>query len=223
MVRLKLKYASKITKPKLWYRVLKSNLKFAFGQRHLRYCNIGYNYRCNFKCEHCFADNFRGKNREIMTIDDHRKFACEAMDIGVWDFSFQGGEPFLPNNFELLKQIIPLYDPSKNLISVVTNGMYVTKEKLLELKNLGVDILTVSIDSGIEKEHDNFRGVKGSWKKAVESVDLALEIGMNVIVNTCVSHQNIKSDGLRKAIQFAESRGLLLNYTRCSHWSLGQE
>jgi len=213
MVMLKIRYGLRILKPRLWLRVIKSNIKFLFRRGHLRYANIGYDYRCNFKCQHCFADNFRKGHRHLMTVEEHKRFAEQAMKLGVWDFAFQGGEPFLPENFMFLKEIIPVYQPDRNLVSVVTNGMFVSKEKLLELKELGVDILTVSIDSGIEEEHDKFRGVEGSWKRATDAVALALEVGMNSIVNTTISHQNIRSDGIKKIIEFSERKSVLLNAT----------
>lgn len=210
-LEIKVKHALRIRKPALWARVLFSYMKFFIGKAHLRYVVVGYDYDCNLRCEHCFAENFTRISREKMSIEDHRKFAKQAMDSGAWNFGFQGGEPFYQPSFKFLKEIIPVYKPFKNTISVVTNGWYVTEERCREIKDLGVDTLTVSIDSGIEEEHDRIRNMEGSWRRAMDAVEYALGCGMNVVVNTVITHQSIHSEGLTKIIEFAEERNLILN------------
>jgi molybdenum cofactor biosynthesis enzyme MoaA len=62
-----------------------------------------------------------------MKVDDYRRVAQEAMELGVIDFSFQGGEIFLAPEYE---EVIKVFQPEKNLISVTTNGTLLNLERI---------------------------------------------------------------------------------------------
>ena len=49
---------------------------------------------------------------------------------------------------------------------VTTNGWHMNEDTAKKLADHGVKRVSVSIDSMDEKVHDEFRGRKGSWKKA---------------------------------------------------------
>ena len=96
-----------------------------------------------------------------MDVPDYARVARQAMALGAVNFSFQGGEPLM---FKKLPHIIRACRPERNVISVTTNGTLLTEERVEELKRIGVDILTVSLDSGIAEEHDRFRAREGTWQ-----------------------------------------------------------
>jgi MoaA/NifB/PqqE/SkfB family radical SAM enzyme len=180
------------------------------GRRPLKYVDVAYDYRCNLKCKHCFARNFATtRDGRKMTIKDHEKFAKEAMALGALDFCLQGGEPFLIYND--LKEMIKAYQPSRNFISVTTNAALATEERLREIKKLGVDLLVVSLDSGLAEEHENFRRGKNIYENIIKAIDTALRIGLNVVINTTVSRQTVRSKGFRRLIDFVEERGIYMN------------
>ncbi|MFH1055307.1 MAG: radical SAM protein [Candidatus Altiarchaeota archaeon] len=203
-----LRYVLKVCKPRLYLRLIKTYILIAFGARPLRYVDFALDYRCNLKCEHCFATVLeKPKGARKMTLEDYRRVADECMSEGAIQFSFQGGEPLLINN---LAEIIACFKPDWNLISVTTNGTLLNEDRLKYLKKAGVDILTVSLDSGIPDEHDSFRGLKGAFDKTVSGIELALKSGLKVTVGTVVSHSNLRSDGLRKLLEWAKGRKLLV-------------
>lgn len=211
MLYLRIKYGLHINKPKLMLKVIKALMKSKLLKKPvLRYVDLAIDYKCNLKCKHCFARDFLQKSpgREL-TLQEYEKLAKEAMELGAYSFDFQGGEPFL--FFDKLIEIIKVFKPKENLISVTTNGTFPDKEKLMLLKKIGVDHLIISIDSFVPEIHDNFRGVSGVFEKAMTTLKLAREVGLNVIINTVVSHENIRTKGFLDLIKFAERNGILLN------------
>ena len=202
------RYAVKLNKPLLTARLIKTYLSILFFKRRpLRYVDFAIGYDCNLKCEHCFATALRKDSRRQLTPLEYKKVVKEAMRLGALNFSFQGGEPLLYGElYEFIKNTYP----SQNLISVTTNATQLNERNIRELKGCGVDILTISLDSGIAQEHDRFRGVQGTFDKVMKSVKLALENGLNVTLGGVVSHKNIQSKGLIDLIELAHSLNVII-------------
>ena len=178
--RINFKYAFRVHKPYLILRLIWNYFKIIFLKKQLlRYVDFSIGWKCNMKCQHCFAVNFEDSTKRVMGSSDYRKVAEETMKMGAINFSFQGGEPLL---YKKLFDIIKSCYPQRNLISVTTNGILLTENMLKRLKKAGVDILTVSIDSGIPEEHDEFRNLKGAFYEALKGIILAKKMGLNVTV-----------------------------------------
>lgn len=205
------KYAIHLRKPMLTLKLIRNMiLVYIFRRPLLRYVDFAVDFPCNLKCAHCFATAFQKSDREEKKLspEDYRKIAAQCRKLGAISFSFQGGEPFL--FLDKLEEFIQVCRPFGSLISVTTNGTLCTRRNVARLKKAGVDIFTVSIDSLIPEEHDAFRGVPESLKKTLQCVDLALEAGIRVTIGTTVSHQNIRSEGLRMVMDFARKKKCLL-------------
>lgn len=207
---LNFKYGFKPGKPLLLLKISKHFLKIALWQRPgLKFMVINYDYACNIKCEHCSAEKFVRKKEKALSVDEYRRIAKEASKNGIFNFCFQGGEPFLA--FKGLVDIIRVFRPKENLISVVTNGMLVTREKLNILKKLGVDHLNISLDSGIAEEHDTFRGREGIFDKAIAAIDNTISCGLKVQISCTVSHFNVRSEGFKKLLEYSASKNIMIN------------
>jgi len=144
-----------------------------------------------------------------MNVDDYARVARECMKLGAVNFSFQGGEPLLVRQ---IGDIIAACRPGHNVISVTTNGTLLTEDRVPDLKRLGVDILTISLDSAIAEEHDSFRGAAGTFAKAMSGIRLALKEGLRVTIGTVVTHQTLRSEGITGLVKLAEELRLLLYF-----------
>lgn len=207
-ILLNLRYAFRPHKPLLTLRLIGAVLRsWVLRKPPLRYVDFAVDFACNLRCEHCFAQALVDQDRPTMSPDDYRNVAKQAMAMGTINFSFQGGEPLLCNR---LPDIIRACSPDKNLISVTTNGTLLTLDRLDQLRRIGVDILTISLDSSIPEEHDAFRGVPGSFDRTVAGVDRALRCGFRVTIGTVVTHDSLRGKGISGLIDFAKSRNILL-------------
>jgi MoaA/NifB/PqqE/SkfB family radical SAM enzyme len=99
---------------------------------------------------------------------------CNLASFGCPVLLFSGGEPFAR------KDILELaYYAAKKGLRVVfsTNGTLITKELARRLKEIGTAYVGVSLD-GTELVHDNFRGVRGSFKRAILGIRNSKEAGL---------------------------------------------
>jgi MoaA/NifB/PqqE/SkfB family radical SAM enzyme len=216
---LDFRYAFRPHKPLLILRLTRAVvLAKVFRRARLRYVDFAIDFACNLSCEHCFAAALNRPGRKRMAVDDYARVAAEAMRLGAVNFSFQGGEPLV---FEGLADIIGACRPQRNVISVTTNGTLLSEARVDELKRLGVDILTVSLDSSIPEEHDRFRGREGAFGAALAGIDRALAAGLHVTLGTVVTHDNLRGEGVRGLMELALDRRLLLYFilpVRAGRW-----
>lgn len=190
-------YAWNWRKPILIFRLIKVFSYMLFtGRELLRYVDLQIGKKCNIRCKHCFANMYKdGPSR--LTPQEWAVAVDQAMDLGAVNFSFQGGEPLL---YPDLLEYVRAARPWENVISVTTNGMFVTKEKCKELKKAGVDILTISIDE--------FRPM--DYKEIIEKARLAKRCGMKVTIGTVISHENFGSPFIQEMIDLAEKERMIL-------------
>ena len=205
---LNFKYAFRPRKPFLTARLVQGVLRsILFPEPRLRYVDFALDFACNLRCEHCFAVALKDGKRRTMTVEDYARVAGEAMELGAMNFSFQGGEPLL---YEDLGRTIRACRPDRNVISVTTNGTLLTKERIGELKNWGVDILTVSLDSGDAREHDSFRGVSGTFDAAMSGITRAIKAGMRVTLGTVVTTRSLRSKGFAALLGISRKLDVIL-------------
>jgi MoaA/NifB/PqqE/SkfB family radical SAM enzyme len=173
----------------------------------LRYVDFAIDFACNLRCEHCFATALARPERRRMTPADYARVAREAMALGAVNFSFQGGEPLLCRE---LDDIVAACRPERNLISVTTNGTLLDDEAMRRLRRMGVDILTISLDSSIAEEHDRFRGMRGAFDRALAGARLALRSGFAVTLGSVVTHPSLRGPGLAGLVRLAQELRVIL-------------
>ncbi len=182
-----------------------ARLAYYTGRAHLlrrptlRFMDVAVDYACNMKCEHCSASNLMRSDTPKLTISEYKEIAEKLRKEGVLVFHFTGGEPLIRKDLE---EIISVFKPQNCAISIQSNGLLATRERLNALKKTGLDILCISIDSGIPGEHEAFRRSPGSYDKAIAAVKTAKKLGLQTMVSTCVSHSNLHSEGLKRLIEF---------------------
>ncbi len=129
--------------------------------------------RCNLTCRHCYS--YADPNsKDFLTT----KFIVDSIkdlkSAGVRFVIFSGGEPLIR------KDIFDIADKMREegiITYLSTNGLYINEknvDKIIEKFNY----IGISID-GIEDIHDDFRGLKGAYKKSIASIELIQAHGGN--------------------------------------------
>lgn len=206
--KMNFNYAFSPHKPVMMLRLALTYLNILILRKNpLRYVDFNITHSCNLSCQHCFATAFKKTNRRTMQIDDYQRVMKEANKLGAVNFSFQGGEPLL---FPQLEELIKAAAPYKNVISITTNGTLLTRERTKKLRDIGVDIFTISLDSMVAEEHDSFRNEEGVYERTLRGIEAALENGCNVTVAAVLSHKNIRSEGIERLFDWICQRRLTL-------------
>jgi sulfatase maturation enzyme AslB (radical SAM superfamily) len=126
---------------------------------------------CNLRCTHCFVSCGPGDDRHaFMTRDEVRGHVADAVRLGVKEFYFTGGEPFLhPEITGILADTL-----ASGPCTVLTNGTLFTRLRLEALRRLSDAAryaleIRVSLDGPSAEEHDRFRGA-GSFARTVSGL-----------------------------------------------------
>lgn len=137
---------------------------------------------CNLRCPFCLEDSKPGDNR-INPLDfvDAKPFIDEAMKMGVEQFSFTGGEPFVIAEFVKILS----YALDRRPCLVLTNATEPLTNRLSEILPLREKPFAVkfriSIDYPDAVRHDAGRG-PGNFRRALETLGRLYEFGFDVSI-----------------------------------------
>jgi len=221
-------YSSVIKSPKI---VRRAFADFVYSKADSEYkmvetpkiINLFITDRCNLYCSHCFYAAHLNKPVHEMTLEQYEK-VFSSMKHPLKTIIMTGGEPFLRIDIVGIIKILDKYKTEKiNIPTNATLPTIVVKKVKEILDNTNIDLnIQVSID-GPEDLHDEIRGMRGSYKKCVETIKLLKDLkndhkNFDVTVSTTISRRNInrvkelaesiKELGVFHGIQFVRSSGL---------------
>jgi len=194
------------SKPLVYEKIMKYKDKKARGES-TAIIDFVYDYKCNMHCKHCLTTKMTTKDR-VISVDDLHRVALQADEYGLAQFNISGGEPLM---FDNLDEIIKALIPERFYLGMSTNGMFLDLDKAKHLKQLGLDKIRISLDSIDLLSHDENRGSKGSYQKAVDALKAGKEAGMQVHIQHVVSHQTAKSPELKELCKFADKNGYAID------------
>src|SRR5688572_19106594 len=86
---------------------------------------------CNLACTHCFVScSPTNHTHEFLTLDEIRRCLVEAVELGVKEYYFTGGEPFLNPEMEAILEETLRCGPA----SVLTNGLLLDPARARRLR-----------------------------------------------------------------------------------------
>ena len=138
---------------------------------------------CNLQCTHCFISCSPANHaHEMMGLGEVRRYLEEAEAIGVKEYYFTGGEPFLNREIlEILEAALAL-GPT----SVLTNGVLIRPETAARLRALSdaspysLDV-RISVDGMDAATNDAIRG-EGSFERIVAGIRNLAAAGLNPVI-----------------------------------------
>ncbi|MBW1744168.1 MAG: radical SAM protein [Deltaproteobacteria bacterium] len=136
--------------------------------------SFGITRECDLKCPHCYSDSGEKDSQEL-TTEEAKKVITDIADLGTRIIIMDGGEPtFRGDLFELIK-----HSKESGLVPVIgSHGGRLTKEFAEKLKAAGCRGVAISLDGAQPKTHDEWRGMEGARKGAVEGAGNCAEVGL---------------------------------------------
>jgi MoaA/NifB/PqqE/SkfB family radical SAM enzyme len=137
---------------------------------------------CNLACPFCLEGSKPGDDRlGRITLADVTEIMLAADRLGVEQFSFTGGEPFIVKDFNNILQLAANLKPCL----VLTNGTAALLQRIQQLEPIAECShpvsFRISIDWPDEERHDAGRGV-GTFREALQSVIELQKMGFHVSV-----------------------------------------
>jgi len=144
---------------------------------------------CQSKCQFCYASKFYKKGEELLTLDEIESTWTQAKAMGAFCANLLGGEPLLHPQF---LDIIRLLEPKKHLVTFSTNCIALTEDIVKELKQLGVFLVMISLNSLDPKLNDELRGYKGHYDHVMKAVELLKKYKMDISFPVATSKPYLK-------------------------------
>lgn len=146
---------------------------------------------CNANCKHCGSSAEKKKYDGELTTEEIKavfKQIAGDMDATKILINVTGGEPLVRQD------LCEVMEYATNELGfrwgMTTNGILLNDENIEKLKKANMESISISID-GLEKTHDEFRGVPGSYKTIIENIKKLREANfVKHIQVTTVFHKN---------------------------------
>ena len=164
---------------------------------------------CNIECTHCFVSSSpANRSHEMLTLRDVEPRLAEARKLGVREYYFTGGEPFMN------RELIPILAATlkQGPATVLTNGMLLTPEicaglrQLIDASEYSLD-LRVSLDGFERESHDAIRGA-GAWDRTLRGLQNLAGAGINPVITVTEAAAGIRgSEGRTRFLELIHSWG----------------
>ena len=147
---------------------------------------------CNIECTHCFIScSPKNHSHEMLTLPEVERRLAEARELGVREYYFTGGEPFMN------RDLLPILEATlrQGPATVLTNGMLLRPEVCRKLRTLfdasdySLDI-RVSLDGFDAESHDAIRG-KGVWDRVMIGLRNLADAGLNPVITVTTAAEGV--------------------------------
>ncbi|MBL8798370.1 MAG: radical SAM protein [Planctomycetia bacterium] len=152
---------------------------------------------CNLTCQHCFIScSPHNHSFEFLDLETIRRHLDESVALGVKEYYFTGGEPFLNRDMPAILELTLRYGPA----TVLTNGTVFKDDWLARLRQVDAASpysleFRVSIDGFTAEENDPVRG-PGTFERALKGVRQLLAHGFLPIVTVAQTRDDQEASEL---------------------------
>ena len=164
---------------------------------------------CNIACTHCFISCSPANHaHEMMTLAEVKERLAEARELGVREYYFTGGEPFMNRDMLAILEETLEQGPA----TVLTNGMLLRPDVCRRLRELfdrseySLD-LRVSLDGFDAESHDAIRG-KGVWDRVMIGLRNLSDAGLDPVITVTTAAEGVESaDGRSRFLDLIRGFG----------------
>jgi len=143
---------------------------------------------CDLACVHCRASAQSERNPQELTTEQGYRLLDEIRSFGEPLMVFTGGDPLKrPDLYDLIR-----YSVKIGLRTNVTPSAtpLLTAEAIDGFKAAGVTRMAISLDGPDAATHDEFRGIPGTFERAMFALEYARDIGLDTQLQTTVTQRN---------------------------------
>lgn len=174
----------------------------AKGGADVFYLMFGITYNCQLNCPHCCVGNYENEPPRELSTDEIKDVIDQSSKAFV--INFFGGEPTMRED---LMELIKYASERSVYVFCDTNGIKITKNYAKQLKDSGLEMLYVSIDSPVPEKHDELRGMKGLFDRAIQGIKNALNIRLKCSLSTYVTKENLANGEFGDVIKLGRELG----------------
>ena len=144
---------------------------------------------CDLACVHCRASAQPERNSKELTTEQGYRLLEEIRSFGEPLMVFTGGDPLKrPDLYDLIRHSVKI-----GLRTNVTPSAtpLLTADAIEKFKAAGVSRMAISLDGHDAASHDDFRGIPGTFDRAMFALRHARDIGLETQFQTTVTRRNM--------------------------------
>lgn len=165
---------------------------------------------CNLACSHCFIScSPTNHTHEFLPLKTVQGYLDEAVVLGVKEYYFTGGEPFLNPDMEAILEATLTAGPA----TVLTNGLLLDAERcqrlatMAEAAEYSLD-LRISLDGYDAATNDPIRGA-GTFERILAGAVNAERAGLTPVMTVTEVHQeNSTNEGRQRFLDLLREQGI---------------
>lgn len=144
-------------------------------------------YKCPLQCPYCSNPVDYAKHSSEIGTEDWKRVLTQARKMGAVQLGFSGGEPLTRQDLPELIQHARQLGYYSNLI---TSGYGLTEEKIIQLKEAGLDHIQISIQASTQELNDHLAGTE-SYQTKKEVAHLIKKHGYPMVLCVVIHRENI--------------------------------
>ena len=199
--------------------------------RPIRDLRISVTDRCNFRCTYCMpkevfnADYEFLRRADLLSFEEITRISKVFASFGVKKIRLTGGEPLLRKNIPVLIEQLSNIEGIED-ISLTTNGVLLTQQVAQQLKNAGLQRITISLDALDDKAFKAISDVSFNVDRVLQAIQNAEVAGLSPVKVNMVVKKGVNEDSILPMAKHFHSSGTILRFIEfmdvgsTNHWQL---
>ncbi|MEO1082606.1 MAG: radical SAM protein [Acidobacteriota bacterium] len=165
---------------------------------------------CNLACSHCFIScSPTNHTHELLSLAEVEVHLDDALRLGIREYYFTGGEPFLNPDMEAILERTLRQGPA----NVLTNGLLLDDSRCERLAALAAASeysldLRISLDGYDAESNDPIRG-EGTFERILDGALHTYRAGLNPVMTVTEVHpENASREGRNRFLELLRERGI---------------
>jgi len=199
--------------------------------RPIRDLRISVTDRCNFRCTYCMPKEVFNSDYEFLRRDDLLSFeeitriSKVFAKLGVKKIRLTGGEPLLRKNISILIEQLSGIEGIED-ISLTTNGVLLTQQVAQQLRDAGLQRITISLDALDDETFKAISDVSFNVDKVLQAVENAEVAGLTPVKVNMVVKKGVNEHSILPMAKHFHASGKILRFIEfmdvgsTNHWQL---
>ncbi len=144
---------------------------------------------CALACRHCRAEAMAFRHPQELNHEESRQLLRQIVAFGEPrpHLILTGGDPMMREDLYDLIDEAKALGLNVSITPAATQNL--TRDKIVQLKEHGIESLGLSLDGSTPARHEAVRGVKGCFEWTLNAAQWAAELDLPIQINTLVSEQ----------------------------------
>ena len=181
-------------------RALEGLARMRQGEKPLLSLCLALTARCPMSCFYCSAKTYAPGPE--LTTNRLTDLISEARQLGAYTVSFTGGEPMLRDD------LAELVAASRDMVTLLFTSGYAFPEIARPLKDAGLDVVVISLDTFDEETYCRRRGHPQAFRIALDAVHAAIDAGFYTALGMMLDESMLSTEAFDAFIEQAASLGV---------------